>query len=134
MASRGSGYARRISTASFQDKSITAVVRAGDRVSKPDYRTLVVGQEYPVRFIKRPGMGHDVPAELFQDDGTTVRITEGFVRMLAYLTEKDLIGMAPDQATPELVRYHLAIVNNTTIPAWNEFVTIWRFEHLPNAT
>lgn len=117
----------------FQDRTITAVPRAGDRISRPDYKTLKLGEDYPVRFIKKPGQGFDVPAELYPDDGTTVRITECFVKKIRHLTADHLRGLPLDAATPELVRYHLAMINNMPLPSWSDMVTIWRFEYRPNA-
>ncbi|MEK7108924.1 MAG: hypothetical protein AAB919_00615 [Patescibacteria group bacterium] len=118
----------------FVFRGITAVVRAGDRISTPDFKTLQLGVDYPVRFIKKPGDGFDKPAVLYPDDGTTVRITERFAKKIGALTAEDLAGCAPDQATSELVRYHLALVNNTELPLPDEMVTVWRFAYRPNAT
>ncbi|GEM_PF-2580642 len=118
----------------FKNRSITAVVRAGDRVSKPDFKTLVLGTDYPVRFIKKPGQGFQTPAVLYPDDGATVRIVDCFAKKIDELTADDLRGTAPDTADAELVRYHLAIINNTELPSPEEMVTVWRFEYRPNST
>ena len=119
----------------FNYRTTNAVVRAGNRLDDPnDFRHIPPDVEMPVRFIKRPGSGHDIPAELYPDDGTTVRRIGAVVKKISELTPEDLEGTTPDTATPELVRYHLAIVNNTPLPSPDEVVTIWKFEFCQPAT
>ena len=121
--------------AGFQDKSITAVVRSGDRTNQDDFRCIPEGVDMPVRFIKKPGdASRNMEAELFPDDGTTIRRTSAIVKKIEDLTSEDLLGTTPDTATPELVRYHLACINNTTLPSFKDVVTIWRFEYCPKVT
>lgn len=116
----------------FKDKSITAVVRPGDRSDPKDQRNNPLGEDLPVRFIDVPGdQSRGIPALLFRDDGTTVRVTECLVRQIRDLTSEDLRGTAPDTMTAELVRYHLATLYNTPLPSWDDFVTIFRFVHVP---
>ena len=117
----------------FQNRTITAVVRAGDRIAEADFKTLQLGVSYPVRFIQKPDSGHDVPAVLYPDDGTTVRITGRFAKAIGELAGDDFCGMPPDAANPQLVRYHLAMINNTPLPSFEDRVTIWRFQYCPNA-
>ncbi len=121
----------------FQNQSITAVIRPGDRSTKEKapQTNLPLGVDLPVRFIKKSGnqKGNTGP-DLFPDDGTTVCITECIVKKISELTEDDLRGMAPDTATPELVRYHLATIYDTPLPNMEDIVTIWRFEYVQNAT
>ncbi len=114
----------------FQNQSITAVVRDGDRVTPQDFKFLPEGIDLPVRFIRKTGDAlRGLEAELYLDDGTTVRRTEVIVKPICELTAEDLRG-----TTPELVRYHLALVNDTLLPSPESFVTIWRFVYCPKAT
>lgn len=118
----------------FKNKTITAVVRAGDRTNPDDFKCIPEGVDMPVRFIKRPGdASRDINAELYPDDGTTIRRVGVIVKRIGDLTEEDLSGTTPDTATPELVRYHLAMINNTSLPPLDDVVTIWRLEYQPNA-
>lgn len=120
----------------FQSHRITAVVRPGDRTKDPTQPTsLPVGVDLPVRFIRKSGnQAQGIAAEFFPDDGMTIRITQGLVRRIGELTADDLLGMAPDTATPELVRYHLATIYDTPLPPLDSEVTIWRFEYRPDVT
>jgi hypothetical protein len=113
----------------FKKQEIKAVVRLGDR-SDPLHKNFIpAGVPLPVRFIKGFGKAEvGVPGNLLPDDGTTFIRTGCLVKCLGDLTEEDLAGSAPDTATKELVRYHLATINNTELPSWDTKVTIWRFE------
>ena len=118
----------------FGDKSITAVVRLGDRSDPANPRNNPIGEDLPVRFIRVPGNQEaGIEPKLFDDDGITVRVTASSARLIRDLTPDDLRGCAPDCTTPELVRYHLATINNTCLPSPNEAVTIFRFEYRPSA-
>lgn len=115
----------------FSNKSITAVVRRGDRSNPTNARFLPDGEGLPVRFIRVPGdQARNTPPELFEDEGITVRIISYMVKRIENLTTDDLEGCSPDAATPELVRYHLAIHENTALPSPDEIVTVWRFEYV----
>lgn len=114
----------------FGNRTITAVVRPGDRSSPNDQRNNPPGEDLPVRFIRVPGdQQRSIAPELFPDDGTTVRVTDCIAKPIGKLTTDDLRGCAPDCATPELVRYHLGSVYNTLLPSSDEVVTIFRFEY-----
>jgi len=128
-------WVRAVHMAGFQFHSITAVVRPGDRMKDPVQPTsLPVGVDIPVRFIKKSGnQGLGVAPEFYPDGGMTIRITEGIVKPIGELTKDDLRGMAPDTATSELVRYHLATLYDKPLPSEDELVTIWRFEYRPDA-
>lgn len=121
----------------FQNRSITAVVRPGDRSSyeKTPNTYLPLNTDLAVRFIITPG---DVKTKtlpvLMPDDGTTISVSECIVKRIGDLTSLDLVGTAPDTQTPELVRYHLATVYNTALPSLDDVVTIWRFMYRPQAT
>lgn len=117
----------------FKNRTITAVIRPGDRSNPKDPRNNPRGVDLPVRFIRIPGepsLGID--AQLFPDDGTTVRITGCIVKRIRELTTDDLRGTAPDTATPELVQKHLVTIYNTPLPSPDDIVTIFRFEYAPN--
>jgi hypothetical protein len=87
--------------------------------------------EIPVRFIRRAGdQNAGIPPEFFDDDGTSVIVTECLVRRIKDLTLTDLIGMAPDTATPELVRYHIGTLYDIELPDDEFLVTIWRFRYV----
>lgn len=119
----------------FQNKRITAVVRPGDRSSKEKtpITNLPLGVDLPVRFIKKSGnQERGYGPELFPDEGTTIRVTECLVKKISELSADDLRGTAPDTATPELVRYHLATVYDTALPSFDDMATIWRFEYRPH--
>jgi len=121
----------------FQNKTITAVVRPGDRStpSEPTGYWLPKGKDVAIRFIKKAGDPvKKVPPEFFPDEGITVHVTDCIVKKIRDLTPEDLRGMAPDTATPELVRYHLATIYNTPLPSLDDVVTIWRFKYRPNVT
>ncbi len=129
-------WVRSVHMEGFQAHAIKAVVRPGNRMKDPTQPTfLPVGVDLPVRFIRKSGnQGQGIAPEFFADDGTTIRITEGLVRRISELTADDLHGMAPDTATAELVRYHLATIYDTPLPSPDSEVTIWRFEYRPNVT
>ncbi|MCR4286082.1 MAG: hypothetical protein NUW00_04275 [Candidatus Kaiserbacteria bacterium] len=115
-------------------RSITAVLRPGDRSNPSDYTHIRQGVPVVVRFIVAPGEAKvGQPGNLMPDDGTTVIRTKCIVKPIKDVTEEDLHGCAPDHATPELVRYHLAVTYNTALPSWDDVVTIWHFEYAPNA-
>lgn len=121
-----------------RDRSLTAVVRIGDR-SAPDHKNHIPeGQPLPIRFIDRPWVavevGSDRRGDLLPDEGITFERTGVIVKRIEDLTAEDLRGTAPDTATAELVRYHLAGINNSPLPSWDTVVTIWRFKYLPNVT
>lgn len=117
---------------------LTAVVRIGDR-SAPDHKNHIPpGRPLPIRFIDRPwvsiGDGPDRRGDLLPDEGITFERTGCIVKKVEELTEEDLRGTAPDTATPQLVRYHLASINNSPLPSWDTVVTIWKFKYLPDVT
>lgn len=115
----------------FQNRSITTVVREGDRSNPSDTRHAPEGEDLAVRFIKKVGDGsRGIKAELYPDDGTTVRRVGMKVKRLKDLTEEDLKGSTLDTRTPELVRYHLAMVANSELPSWETVVTVWHLEYV----
>ncbi len=120
----------------FKNQSITAVVRPGDRSKKENapLTYLPEGIDLPVRFLVRAGNQEGgIPPQLFPDDGTTIRVIGHIVKPVRELTAEDLSGTAPDTATPELVRYHLATIYDMPLLSQNDIVTIWRFEYRSNA-
>lgn len=118
----------------FRKRGITAVVRLGDRSDSEHQNFIPAGVPLPVRFIKGFGPAEiGAPGNLLSDDGTTFVRTECIVKCIGDLTEEDLAGSAPDTSTKELVRYHLATINNTELPSWDTKVTIWRFEFCSDA-
>lgn len=128
-------WIRRAYKEEFLNQSITAVVRPGDRSDpiKAKGVYLPQGVDLPVRFIERPGNREaGTGPQLYPDDGTTIRVTWYIVKRIGDLTTDDLCGTAPDTATPELVRYHLATIYNIPLPNNDDIVTIWRFEYQPN--
>lgn len=116
----------------FENETITTVIRRGDR-SDPNGPSFVpIGVDIPVRFIKQMGnRAANIQPVLYEDDGTTVRVTHRIVRPINLLTAEDLAGGSPDTATSELVRYHLAVIDNTILPKWEQIVTVYRFKHRP---
>lgn len=118
----------------FQKRMITRVVRLGDR-SDPSHKNYIPpGVPLPVRFIRGRGDATvGATGNLLPDDGTTFIRTEAIVKRIGDLTEDDLRGTAPDTATPELVKYHLATINDTELPDDGTVVTIWCFEYAPDA-
>lgn len=119
----------------FEKQEINAVVRLGDR-SDPTHKNYIPpGKPLPVRFIRGRGAADiGVEGNLLPDDGTTFRRTGVVVKKIEDLSADDLKGTAPDTATPELVRYHLATINDMTLPPWDTVVTIWQFEYEPRAS
>jgi hypothetical protein len=119
----------------FRSKTITSIVRIGDR-SDPNHKNyLPPGVPMAIRFLTllpTKLATPDTRGDLLPDEGLTFERTECIVRKISALTEEDLTGGSPDTATPVLVRYHLALVNNTELPSWDTMVTIWRFKYLPN--
>lgn len=127
----------------FREKKITAVVRMRDRSDPGHKNHIPSGVPLAIRFIKDPSVSTPAPTperpddrlgDLFPDEGITFERTECIVKQIQYLTMDDLRGCSPDTGTPELVRYHLALVNNTELPSWDTVVTIWKFKYLPNVT
>ena len=121
-----------------RNQSLTAVVRIMDR-SNPEHKNHIpLGRSLPIRFIDKPwvsaSVGSDRCGDLYPDEGITFERTGVIVKEIKDLTVDDLRGTAPDTATAELVRYHLASINNSPLPSWDTVVTIWRFKYLPNVT
>jgi len=126
-------WIRKVYREGFLHQSITAVIRPGDRSNPDNYTHISAEVEIPVRFINSPGVAMvGMPGNLLPDDGTTVMRTECLVKTIGTLTTEDLQGCAPDYATPELARYHLANTYNTELPSAEDILTIWRFKYLPN--
>ncbi len=121
----------------FRSRTITSVVRMGDR-SDPNHKNyLPPDVPMAIRFLTLLPTKLATPntrGDLLPDEGLTFERTECIVKKIGDLTGADLAGGSPDTATPELVRYHLALVNNTELPSWDTVVTIWRFKYLPNVT
>jgi hypothetical protein len=118
----------------FDQGTITAVVRRRDRSDPKDPTFIPLDVDIPVRFIEQMGRRDaNIQPKLFADDGTTVQIKRRIVKAIKDLTAEDLAGGTPDIAMPELVRYHLALVDNTVLPVWDEMVTVYQFEHRPKA-
>ncbi|HBC45088.1 TPA: hypothetical protein DCZ81_02910 [Candidatus Collierbacteria bacterium] len=119
----------------FRSKTITSVVRVGDR-SDPNHKNyLPPGVPMAIRFLTllpTKLATPDTRGDLLPDEGLTFERTECIVKKIGDLTEEDLSGCSPDTATPEFVRYHLALINNTELPSWDTVVTIWKFKYLPN--
>ena len=112
----------------------TAVVRRRDRSNPTDVTFIPLNEDMPVRFLEQMGRRDaDIQPRLFSDDGTTVQVVERIVKKISDLTISDLMGGTPDIATPKLVRYHLALIDNTSLPDWDEVVTIYRLKHMPKA-
>ncbi len=148
-------WTRKVYREGFQNGSITAVIRPGDRSHRTVRGWLPQGVGVAIRFIDalgyRPGadeknvfamttlprydvsLGEIVPTFL-PDDGTTVAITGFLVKTIGELTEDDLRGCSPDCSTPELVKYHLGVFYNLELPGADQVVTIWRFEYRPRVT
>ncbi|MDP2641677.1 MAG: hypothetical protein Q8P21_00045 [bacterium] len=122
-----------------RNQILTAVIRIGDR-SDPDHKNHIpIGRPLPIRFIDKPWVStpvglSDRRGDLLPDEGLTFERTECIVKRIQDLTVDDLRGTAPDTATPKLVRYHLASINNSPLPSWDTVVTIWKFKYLPNIT
>lgn len=115
----------------FQRQLITAVVRMDDRSNPADFRHIRKGVPIPVRFIIKPGIPKKgIKGDLLPDDGTTVERTDCIVKRIGDLTQNDLQGTAPDTATPELVQYHLATINNSPLASMDTVITIWRFKYV----
>lgn len=121
----------------FRERKITGVVRMGDR-SDPGHKNYIPrGVPLAIRFITllpTKLATPDTRGDLLPDEGLTFERTECIVKQIQDLTAEDLSGSSPDTATPELVRYHLALVNNTELPSLETVVTIWKFKYLPNVT
>ena len=119
----------------IKNRTITAVVRLGDRSDPTHKNHIPAGVPLPIRFIAKPAAGElGKLGSLLPDDGTTFRRTDCIVKPIEDLTMQDLRGMAPDCANPELIRYHLAAIVDGPLPSWDTVVTVWRFEYLPDAT
>lgn len=128
-------WMRKAYMAGYQNGMITVWVRPGDRSDPTKAKGNPIGVPIPVRFIAKAGnqaMGID--PMFFPDDGTTVEITEILAKPVGELTGDDLVGAAPDYATPELVKYHLAIVYDTELLGDDDVVTVFRCKHLPKVT
>lgn len=119
----------------FKGEEITRLVREGDRSNPDDTRHAPADVDLAVRFIMKVGdASRNIKAELYPDDGTTVRRIGMMVKRIKDLTEDDLRGTTPDARTPELVRYHLAMVANSELPSEDQIVTVWEIEHCPKAS
>jgi len=118
----------------FADGSITAVVRRRDRSDPSDPTFIPLNVDIPVRFIKQMGRRDaNIQPELYPDDGTTVSLVKRVVKLVQDLTFEDLAGGSPDIATPEGVRYHIALHDNAPLPDWDEVVSVYHFIHRPRA-
>jgi len=112
--------------------TMTSVVRLGDR-SDPNCPTHIpLDVDIPVRFIKEVGRREDnIQPVLYPDEGLTVRLTRRIVKPIKELAMEDLAGGAPDTVTPELVKIHLGLINNSELPSDETVVTVYHFEHRP---
>ncbi len=133
------GFWNRMSTKEgFEAGTITAVVRKGDRTDPNHINHIPAGVPLPIRFVK--GFGEPVkgvPGNLTPDEGLTFERTTCMAKPIRDLTPEDLEGTAPDAATPELVRFHLAAlapVGQDQLPPWDTVVTIWKFKYLPRVS
>lgn len=116
----------------FKRGLITTVVRRKDRSEPSAVDYIPLGLDIPVRFVEQIGRrDENIQPRLYPDDGTTVCLTERIVKPIQELNGRDLAGGSPDVATAELVRYHIALVDNTLLPDWDEVVTVYHFEHQP---
>ncbi len=115
----------------IRERTMTAAPRRGDRTKDQTLPTyLPQGVPIPVRIIFRPGFQAASIAAVFEpDDGTTVVITDAVVKRIDELTDEDLKGCAPDCATPELLRWHLGLIDNRPPADYDEVVTIWRWHY-----
>lgn len=119
----------------FQEGTITAYVRPGDRSDPEKEKGNPIGVPIAVRFIEKSGnQALSVSAVFFPDDGTTIELTKCFAKPVGELTLADLAGAAPDYATPELVKYHLAMVYDMALLNDDAVVTVFKLKHLPKVT
>ena len=66
---------------------------------------------------------------LFDDFEATVKIKKIIIKELKEITTKDLKNCAPDCQTPELAKYHLALIYNQEFED-NDIISIVHFEYL----
>lgn len=128
-------WMRKLYMPGFQNESITVWVRPGDRSDPTKSKGNPLGVPIPVRFIEKAGnqaLGLD--PKFYPDDGTTVEITACFAKKVSELTAEDLSGAPPDYATPELVKYHLAMVYDMLLLGDDDIVTVFRCKYLPRVT
>lgn len=119
----------------FQEGTITAYVRPGDRSDPEKAKGNPLGVPIAVRFIEKSGnQSLGVEARFFPDDGTTIELTECFAKAVGELTQADLTGTAPDYATSELVKYHIATVYDMALLDDLDVVTVFKFKHLPKVS
>lgn len=118
----------------FKDASIRMVVRRRDRTNPADVTFIPPNTDMPVRFIKQAGRRDlEIQPELYPDDGTTVQVYDKVVKKIEDLTPEDLASGTPDVQTSELVRYHIALIDNTGLPPLDELVTLYFLRHMPKA-
>ena len=118
----------------FEGETIKTVLRTGDRSNPSTTTHIPFDMDVPVRIIERPGnREQNLDPVLKPDTGITVRLKKRIVKSIKDLTTEDLVGGTPDIATPDLVRYHLALIGNSELPSWDEVVTVYHFEYSPRA-
>ncbi len=117
--------------AGFREKRILCIVRPGDRTDSSKPGGNAIGAPIALRFIKRTGdpLTGRTP-EFYDDDGTTVILTECFAKKIGELTAQDLSGASPDYATPGLVAIHLALVYDTPRLFDEDVVTVTRLRYI----
>ncbi len=127
-------WVREVHMQGFQQGSTTCYVRPGDRTDPTKAKGNPLGVPIAVRFIAKAGnQAMGVAPVFFPDDGTTVELTRCFAKKAGELTTEDLAGAAPDYATPELVKDHLAEFYGTSIGD-DDLVTVLVLRHLPKVT
>ena len=124
-------WVRKAHMPGFQNGTTMCFVRPGDRSDPEKAKGNPIGWPIPVRFISKPGIQGQVDPQFFPDDGTTIELVACFAKKIGELTAEDLAGASPDYATPELVKYHLAVFYDTPPLGDDDVVTVSRLKHLP---
>ena len=110
------------------NKEMTAAIRPDIRKC-PAPKCTNENDKAKIKILLKPGDEAKGLMPLFDDFETTVMIKEIIIKPLKDLTAKDLKNCSPDCQTPELARYHLALIYNQEFND-EDIISIIHFKYL----
>ncbi len=109
-------------------KKMTAAIRPGRRKC-PAPKCTNESETARIKILLKPGDEAKGLLPLFDKFETLVKIDKIIMKSLKDLTVKDLKGCSPDCKTPELAKYHLALIYNQEFKD-EDIISIIYFKYL----